>query len=89
MRLNRRARPRLYSDAIHAAVTVASSKGAILDVAAEAKRIAKATGFSLILTARDLVEAGIAARIDMTWGDTILFRRGRCPPMTEASQIVV
>ena len=89
MRLHRRARPRLHSNAVQAAVTAASSKGAILDVAAEAKRIAKATGFSLILTARDLVEAGIAARIDMTWGDTLLFRRGRCPPMTEASQIVV
>jgi len=87
MRLNRRARPRLYSDAIHAAVTAASSKGAILDVAAEAKRIAKATGFFSILTARDLVEAGIAARIDMTWGDTILFGRGRYP--TGTSPIVV
>jgi hypothetical protein len=81
MRLHRRARPRLYADAIHAAVTAASRKAAILDVAAEAKRIAKATGFSPNLTARDLVEAGIAARIDMTWGDTILLGRGRCSPM--------
>jgi hypothetical protein len=52
------------------------------DVRSEAMRIAKATGFSPILTARDLVEARIAARIDMTWDDTIVFGRGQCPPMT-------
>ena len=67
MRLNRRALPEPYTDAINAAITVASSKGEILDVRSEAKRIAKATGLSPIITARDLFEAGIAARIDMAF----------------------
>lgn len=67
MRLNRRARPQLYADAINAAVTAASGKGKILDVRSEAKRIANATGLSPIITARDLFEAGIAARIDMAF----------------------
>jgi len=67
MRLNRRALPEPYTDAINAAITVASSKGEILDVRSEAKRIAKATGLSPIITERDLFEAGIAARIDMAF----------------------
>jgi len=87
MRLNRKTLPEPYTNAIDAAITAASSKGTVLDVSSEAKRIAKATGLSPIIAARDLVEAGIAARIDMTWGDTILFGRGRYPPMT--SPIVV
>ena len=76
MRLNRKTLPEPYTNAIDAAITAASSKGTVLDVSSEAKRIAKATGLSPIIAARDLVEAGIAARIDMTWGDTILFGRG-------------
>jgi hypothetical protein len=67
MRLNRRAQPQFYTDAINAAVTAASSNGTILDVRSEARRIAEATGLSPIITARDLFEAGIAARIDMAF----------------------
>jgi len=67
MRLNRRARPHLYADAISAAITAASSKGEVLDVRSEARRIAKATGLSPSITAGDLFEAGIAARIDMAF----------------------
>jgi hypothetical protein len=67
VRLNRRAQLQFYTDAIDAAITVASSKGEILDVRSEAKRIANATGLSPIITARDLFEAGIAARIDMAF----------------------
>jgi hypothetical protein len=67
MHLNRRALPEPYTDAINAAITAASSKGTILDVRSEAKRIAKVTGLSPIITARDLFEAGIAARIDMAF----------------------
>jgi hypothetical protein len=65
MRVNQRARPRLHADAIKGVVTAASTKGRTLDVSSEAKRIAKATGLSPIITARDLVEAGVAARINM------------------------
>ncbi|SEE71170.1 hypothetical protein SAMN05444161_6816 [Rhizobiales bacterium GAS191] len=65
MRVYRRARPRLYADAIEGAVTAASSNGRILDISSEAKRIAKATGLSPIITARDLFEAGVTARISM------------------------
>ena len=61
----RRARLPLHADAIKAAVTGVSSQGKTLDVSAEANRIAQATGLSAIMTARDLVEAGIAAQIAM------------------------
>ena len=67
MRLKHRARPHLYPDAINATITAASSKGTILDVRLEARRISEATGLSPIITARDLFEAGIAARIDMAF----------------------
>jgi hypothetical protein len=67
MRLYCRARPEHYADAINATVTAASSNGTILDVRSEARRIAEATGLSPIITARDLFEAGIAARIDMAF----------------------
>jgi len=63
-------KPQLYMDAINAAVTAASSRGRILDIGAEAKRIAKAIGLSPIITARDLFEAGIAAR-GSTWHSPI------------------
>ena len=61
----RRAGLPLHADAIKAAVTAASRQGKILDVGSEADRIALATGLSPIMTARDLVEAGIAAQIAM------------------------
>jgi hypothetical protein len=65
MRVNRIIRPQLYADAIDGAVSAASAKIGILDVSFEAKRIAKVTGFSPIIAARDLIEASVAARINM------------------------
>jgi len=65
MRVNRIIRPQLYADAIDGAVNAASAKIGTLDVNFEAKRIAKATGLSPIVAARDLVEASVAARINM------------------------
>ena len=65
MLVHQRARLRLHADAIKGAVTAASIQGKILDVNSEAKRIAKATGLSPVITARDLIEAGVDARIAM------------------------
>jgi hypothetical protein len=78
MRVNRKIRPELYADAIDGAVSAASAKIGTLDVSFEAKRIAKVTGFSAIIAARDLIEASVAARVDTE------FTRGhltapRCP----------
>ena len=65
MLIHQRARPRLHADAIEAVVTAASAQGRVLDVSFEAKRIAKATGLSPVVTARDLFEAGVGARVPM------------------------
>jgi hypothetical protein len=65
MLVRQRARPRLHADAIKAAVTAASAQGRLLDVKSEAKRIATATGLSPVVTARDLFEAGVRARVPM------------------------
>jgi hypothetical protein len=59
------ARLQLHADAINGVVAAASAKGRILDVWSEAKRIARATGLSPVITALDLVEAGIVARVTM------------------------
>jgi hypothetical protein len=63
MLVHQRPRPWLHADAITAAVTAASAQGRVLDVRSEAKRIAKATGLSPVVTARDLFEAGVGARV--------------------------
>jgi hypothetical protein len=65
MLVHQRPRPRLHADAIKAAVTAASAQGRVLDISSEAKRIAKATGLSPVVTARDLFEAGVGARVPM------------------------
>ena len=65
MRVLRRVRLPLHADAIKAAVAAASSQGRPLDVGSEANRIAKATGLSATMAARDLVKAGIAAQVAM------------------------
>lgn len=65
MLVHQRPRPRLHADAIKAAVTTALTQGKVLDVNSEAKRIAKATGLSQTVTARDLFEAGVGARVSM------------------------
>ncbi|SEF02217.1 hypothetical protein SAMN05519104_7837 [Rhizobiales bacterium GAS188] len=77
MRLYHRLRPRLYADAIQGAVSSAFSKGRILDVGAEAKRIANATGLSPIVAARDLVEVGLGARINMEFSHCQLLMENR------------
>jgi hypothetical protein len=65
MLVRQRARPQLHADAIKAAVTAALAQGKVLDVNSQAKRIAKATGLSQTVTARDLFEAGVGARVPM------------------------
>ena len=63
MLIRQRARPQLHADAIKAAVTAALAQGKVLDVNSEAN--AKATGLSQTVTARDLFEAGVGARVPM------------------------
>jgi hypothetical protein len=74
MIVRQKVRLQLHADAINGVVTAASAQGRILDVSSEAKRIARATGLSPVITALDLVEAGVVARIAMelpriTYGD--------------------
>jgi uncharacterized metal-binding protein len=58
-------RPRLYAQELDKTISAAAESRAVLDVASEAQRIARLSGFSIVIVATDLVEAGLAARINM------------------------
>jgi hypothetical protein len=58
-------RPRVYAQEIEQTIGSAAESRVVLDVAAEAERIAELSGFSMAIVASDLVEAGLAARINM------------------------
>jgi uncharacterized metal-binding protein len=57
--------PNLYAAEIERTIATAVDSRAVLDVGAEAERISNLTGFSIVSAATDLVEAGLAAHINM------------------------
>jgi uncharacterized metal-binding protein len=58
-------KPRLYALELERTIGEAAESRVVLDVAAEAERIAALSGFSAVVVATDLVEAGLEARINM------------------------
>ena len=58
-------RPQLYARELERTIREAVESRAVLDVATEAERISAESGFSTVIIATDLVEAGLAARINM------------------------
>jgi uncharacterized metal-binding protein len=58
-------KPRLYALELERTIGAAAESRVVLDVAAEAQRIAALSGFSAVIVATDLVEAGLEARINM------------------------
>jgi uncharacterized metal-binding protein len=58
-------KPSLYALELERTIGAAAESRAVLDVAAEAGRIAALSGFSPVAVATDLVEAGLEARINM------------------------
>jgi hypothetical protein len=65
MTSDRPLRPKIYAQEIERTIDAAAESRVVLDVAAEAKRISELSGFAAVIVASDLVEAGLAARINM------------------------
>jgi len=58
-------RPQLYALELARTIDAAVASRDVLDIAIEAERISDLSGFSALIAATDLVEAGLEARINM------------------------
>jgi hypothetical protein len=70
-------RPNVYAAELARTILAAVESRDVLDVAREARRISEMSGFSPASVARDLVDDGVAARINLEIPATNEFRRAR------------
>jgi hypothetical protein len=80
--------PKVYAKEIERTIDSAAVSRVVLDVAAEAKRIAELSGFSMVIVASDLVEAGLAARINMEIPALQQLRRAQAAHLPATSRSV-
>src|SRR5689334_25024182 len=58
-------RPRLFAEGVMQAIASAAAEGRVLDIAIEARRIARASGMPARLAAAELLEIGVKARLPL------------------------